>query len=391
VKHRLSSLLVPNSEKCVICGAPNIYLYYNDGKKRTQIRCKVCWTLFTISKRHRKRNKTKYWCPYCEKALYKWKEEQFCTIYKCGNDKCPAYLKQKDRLNPDEKNIQKTKTSQFKLRYQYREYHFNPNQLKIPLPQKPKVELQNIHKSSNILGLVLAFHISLGITARKTAYVMYAIFSIKISYQTVLNYAEAAAFYCHIFNLRNKGKPDDIICGDETYIKISGKHAYTFLFVSDSKIIAYNVDFSRDVLPATASMLSASHNADKEQHLTFITDGNPAYAASTIFINHNKLTHNPITLKQVIGLQNTDDISEEFRPFKQIMERLNRTYKAHIRNASGFNSYNGALAYTTLFVTHYNFLRPHMSLDYQTPIQIPELENIPTLQDKWIKILNIAM
>ena len=74
--------MVPESEKCVECDAPHIYLYYNDGKKRTQLRCKVCWALFTISKRHRHRNKTKYWCPYCEHALYKWKEERLCIIYK---------------------------------------------------------------------------------------------------------------------------------------------------------------------------------------------------------------------------------------------------------------------------------------------------------------------
>jgi len=383
--------MVPDSETCIVCGAPHTYLYYNDGKKRTQLRCKVCWTLFTISKRYRHRNKTKYWCPYCEYALYKWKEEKLCTIYKCGNDNCPAYLKRKKELNPDEKGIQKTKSSQFKLRYQYREYHFQPNQLKIPFPKKPAVELQNIHKSSNVLGLVLAFHISLGITARKTAYLLKAIFSIKISYQTVLNYAGSSAFYCHQFNLKNKGKPDDISCGDETYIKISGNRAYTFLFISNHIITAYNIDYSRNVLPATATMIEALRYTDKEQKITFITDGNPAYPAATLFINQKKFTDIPVTIKQVIGLENNDDTSEEFRPFKQVIERLNRTYKAHIRHASGFNSYNGAMAYTALFVTHYNFLRPHMTLNYKTPILIPELENIPTLQDKWIKILNMAM
>lgn len=220
---------------------------------------------------------------------------------------------------------------------------------------------------------------------------MKSIFRVRISYQSVLNYAESAAFYCHQFNLKNKGNPDNISCGDETYIKINGKRAYTFLFISNHKITAYNVDFSRDVLPATAAMIEALQNYDKEQNLTFITDGNPAYPAATLFINQNKLTDIPVTIKQVIGLQNNDDTSEEFRPFKQIIERLNRTYKMHIRHAAGFNSFNGAISYTTLFVTHYNFLRPHMTLNYRTPVQIPELEKIPTLQDKWIKILNMAM
>jgi len=69
---------------------------------------------------------------------------------------------------------------------------------------------------------------------------------------------------------------------------------------------------------------------------------------------------------------------------------LNRTYKYHVKPAAGFNSQNGAVALTTLFVTHYNFLRPHMSLFYKPPVQLPELEAITTLQGKWAKILSLA-
>ena len=51
------------------------------------------------------------------------------------------------------------------------------------------------------------------------------------------------------------------------------------------------------------------------------------------------------------------------------MERLNRTYKYHIRPAHGFNCDNGAVALTTLFVTHYNFLRPHFAHGGKTPYE----------------------
>ena len=33
------------------------------------------------------------------------------------------------------------------------------------------------------------------------------------------------------------------------------------------------------------------------------------------------------TITQVIGLTNDDEVSKEFRPYKQMIERLNRTYK----------------------------------------------------------------
>jgi transposase InsO family protein len=92
----------------------------------------------------------------------------------------------------------------------------------------------------------------------------------------------------------------------------------------------------------------------------------------------------------VIGLQNLDAESEEYRSFKQLVERLNRTYKYHVRPAAGFNSKNGAVSLTTLFVTHYNFLRPHMSLRYQPPVPLQELKALPTIQARWTKILSLA-
>ena len=75
---------------------------------------------------------------------------------------------------------------------------------------------------------------------------------------------------------------------------------------------------------------------------------------------------------------------------KEHIERLNRTYKFHTRAACGFNSVNGAIALTTLFVTYYNFLRPHISLNYSVPIPLEPLKGITTLQGKWAKIIKLA-
>jgi len=199
-----------------------------------------------------------------------------------------------------------------------------------------------------------------------------------------------AAPYCHRFNLANKEEVDDIQAGDETYIKVRGEHNYVFFFISSKKrkITAYHVDGTRDTLPAIIAMNEAIRTAKPEQEITLVSDGNPSYPAGIHFINQNyepNLTH-----KKVIGLQNLDSESEEFRPFKELIERLNRTYKFHIRCAYGFHSRNGAVALTTLFVTHYNFLRPHISLNYSVPIPLEELKDIDTLQGKWAKVIQLA-
>jgi hypothetical protein len=55
--------------------------------------------------------------------------------------------------------------------------------------------------------LILAFS-SFAIPARKTTTILKSVFNIKVSHQMALNYAAAAAFYCHGFNLKNKGPVD---------------------------------------------------------------------------------------------------------------------------------------------------------------------------------------
>jgi putative transposase len=303
-----------------------------------------------------------------------------------------VYLKALNNLNPKEKELRKTKSSQFKLRYQFREYQFDDKQLQHSKPDDSNVDLFCIHNSPYVLGLALTFHVSFAIAARKTARILKEVFRVSISYQTVLNYAQAAAVYCHAFNLHYKGDIDDVSAGDETYIKITGKHAYVFFFLSTQqhKITAYHVDSTRDVLPAIIAMKEAARTAKPEQKLSFVTDGNPAYPAGIHFLNAQRDPHNPIEHHKVVGLQNLDEESELYRHFKQINERFNRTYKYHIRAASGFKVTNGAVALTTLFATHYNFLRPHMALNYKVPIPLHQLDQMPTIQNKWCKIIELA-
>jgi putative transposase len=314
------------------------------------------------------------------------------TIHKCSNDHCPHRLQAIEKLNTVERTLLKKRSSQFKLNYQYREYHFKPEELVHSTPEKPTVALAKIHNSENVLGLILTFYVSFAVPARKTAAILRDVFSIKVSYQTVLNYASAAAFYCHSFNFRRKGQIDSIAAGDETYIKVLGKHHYVFFFISakNLKITAYHVADNRGTHPAIVAMNEAIRTALPDQQLTLVSDGNPSYPAGIHFLNEQSEQLPTINHRKVIGLQNLDDESEQWRPFKQLIERLNRTFKYHVRPAAGFNSVNGAVSLTTLFVTHYNFLRPHMSLNYATPVHLPELQAITTIQGKWTKILSLA-
>lgn len=280
----------------------------------------------------------------------------------------------------------------FAINYIYREYHLTAEDIEHSQPAKTKtaVNLFKIHNSEHVLGLILSFHISYAISARKTALILRQVFKLEVSHQTVLNYAKAAAFYCHRFNLAHKGSIDDISAGDETYIRVKGKNNYIFFFISSKSrvITAYHFSHNRDTLPAISAINEALRTAATDQPITLITDGNPSYADALHFLNKDR--KNKIKHIKVIGLENLDRDSTEYREFKQIIERLNRTYKHHVRPAAGFSSDNGAIVHATLFVTHYNFLRPHSALNFKIPVRIPQLDRIDTLQARWIKIIKMA-
>jgi len=383
---------IPAHIRCAHCNAPAQYLYYNNGLLKSQVLCKVCSEVSQADPKFRKSEKAKFFCPYCGNALFRWKRKRELTIHKCCNDNCSYRLNAVAKLNPLEKTLRDKANSHFKLCYQYREYHFTETELTHSSPAKPLVDISKIHNSQNVLGLILAFYISFAASARKTAFILRSVFNINVSYQTVLNYAESVAYCCHEFNLKHKGTVGSRQAGDEAYIKILGKDNFTFFFISPQrhKITAYHVADSRETLPAVIAMNEAIRTAEPNQKFTLITDGNPSYPAGIHFLNQLHSDPELIKHQKVIGLQNLDAESELFRPFKQLIERLNRTYKYHVRPACGFNSVNGAVALTTLFVTHYNFLRPHMALDFQVPVPVPEIETISTIQGKWAKIISMA-
>ena len=96
-----------------------------------------------------------------------------------------------------------------------------------------------------------------------------------------------------------------------------------------------------------------------------------------------------MTGPKVIGLENLDEISKEFRPYKQLVERLNRTYKFHTRPRAGMKSMEGATCLTTLFVAYYNYLRPHGGLKH-SPLSREPLQGIERYPKQWETLLAMA-
>ena len=141
VRRLKNSIKPPPGCFCEHCGAPSRYLYLNDGKKGNQVLCKICRKL-SATHRVRTESKAKYFCPYCGSAMYLWKQDSLRTVFKCPCDKCPLYLDNLRALTPEEHEMRASgNTSQFKLRYQYQEYHFKLQDLQCARPAFPTKDI----------------------------------------------------------------------------------------------------------------------------------------------------------------------------------------------------------------------------------------------------------
>ena len=397
VRRRAGVSVAPEKCHCQHCKAPARYLYLNNGKLGSQVLCKICKRT-TPTSQSRRESKSRYWCPHCGNALFLWKEDGICTAYKCPNKHCPVYERNLATLTAEERAMRTDgNTSQFKLHYLFREYHFASEELAVARPEHAPVDLNRIHNNLHTVGLCLTFSVSFGLSARMTAEALKRVFDIPISHQTVINYINASASYLSGFVDANCPAPKGTCAADETYIKIEGLTHYTWFLIEQNRsaICGYNLSNSRETEPALSLLNSAYGPPDSPKCATaeLVTDGLPSYDSAVVAYNTAARQHSDqdvLTKRTVIGLRNLDPESEAYRSFKQLVERLNRTYKFHTRPRAGFKQFDGVVALTTLFVAFYNFMRPHGRLKANPPVPLTCLHGERLYPKMWVELLRQA-
>lgn len=377
---------VPADAVCPYCGAPPQYVYDNNGG-RGEFWCKICDSKFSIRKPSKDDDP---YCPFCYSKLSTIKTRKTFDIYRCNNTRCPYRKRKLSAMTPEQKVLFKKSPYLFKLRFIYRKFHFDFTPLSKDNQQLPKVDLTNITASPHVLGLVLTYHINYGLPLRKTAALMFDVHNVRISHQTIANYCNAVAPRVKPFIDNFPHKLSDSICGDETYIKVRGRWYYVFFFFDAVKkiILSYRVQKYRDYKSAIFAINDVLLKFKQiPNNLNLITDGNPIYLLAQQWFAQYDINFD---VTQVIGLTNEDEISAEYRPLKQIIERFNRTFKGNYKPTTGYGSDPGAIASVTLFVAYFNFLRPHARLEGRVPVLIPELDSLPNMPAKWLKLISMS-
>ena len=380
VKHR-NDCDIPNDCVCPCCKAPHSYLYRNNGKAG-QLLCKVCSTTFSPGE-NRFQKETILKCPYCSHTLEHKKDRKHFIVHKCINPRCSYYL---HNLKKVDKSDLKSDKYKYKLHYIYREFTVDFFEIDVTTLPKNASSLKFTKNNAYIMSLCLSYKINLGLSLRKTAQALKDIHGIQISHQMVANYCKTASLCIKPFVDTYQYEKGSEYTADETYIKVRGIKGYIW-FIMDAAsraIIGYQISDNRGVGPCIMAMRMAfQHLKELPKNFKFIADGYSAYPLAVQQFFHKFGEKFKFTVTQVIGLTNDDAVSKEYRPYKQLIERLNRTYKASYRPTNGFDGYDGANYDLSLWVAYYNFLRPHKQKGFKTPVENEILKGAGNMPGKW--------
>ena len=388
VKRRTGKKRPPQHAHCQFCDAPAEFLSINDGEK--QVYCKVCKHYSNYEKQLKD---VTIHCPHCDSMLVKMKkdtEKNGYLYYKCRNKNCSHLISNKNRQKYQSKKNKQQNLK--KLHYIYRKAVMDITALHPDSPNKPKVDLANVRSSAHVIGMTLTYR-AFGNSTREIADLLQEIHEVNISHQTVKNYLDAAAYRLApmVFNY-----PYDLSAADETYIRTMAKWNYlTFAFDPKAQIIlAMNVSEKRNLIGLAKAINHAvskypldclTENA--QFNPLVVTDGNPVYQLiaqflrqANVFINH----------KVVIGLENNDDQSTDFRNLKRIIERLNKNFKKYINKSEHFGATNGVLSTAVVFTAHYNFIRKNNQLNGTIPATIDTINVQQNQPYRWVRLLEHA-
>ena len=374
---------IPEHFSCPRCKAPMPYLYRNNGSKG-QIFCKVCNTKFTPDdNRFGKPFLLK--CPHCSHCLTPKKDRKHFIVHKCTNPKCPYYLRNLKKVDKEDLNGTHGK-SKYKLHYIYREFTVDFFAMDLNTLPSNASSLKFKKNNAYIMSLCLTFRVNLGLSLRQTVRALKDLYNIDISHQQVANYCKTAAICVKPFVDSYNYETGSVFTADETYIKVRGIKGYIWFIMDAAKrsVIGYQISGNRGVGPCILAMRMAfRHLKELPKNFKFIADGYSAYPPAAMEFAKKFKDNFKFEITQVIGLTNDDEVSKQYRPYKQMIERLNRTYKASYRPTNGFDNYDGANYDLALWVAYYNFLRPHKHNHNKVLNNVEMLNSADNMPGKW--------
>lgn len=184
--------------------------------------------------------------------------------------------------------------------------------------------------------------------------------STKTVYMWIDKYTQEAIDCFHDY----RPKVGDTWIADETVLRIDGANVWLYDIIdSDTRfMLASRIATARTINDARSLMEQAAKVAGKNPKVV-ITDRNNSYLDGIELAYGSDTEHrlgNPFTLVK-------DDNTN-------LIERFHGTLKSRTKTMRGLKSLSTAQQFADGYLAYYNFLRPHESLENQTPASVAGID-----------------
>jgi putative transposase len=177
-------------------------------------------------------------------------------------------------------------------------------------------------------------------------------------YRWIFSYTNKALNY---FDTLQPQVSDNWLC-DETVLKIAGRNVWFWDVIDEDTrfLLASHLSDTRGIHDVMTVMHRSQKKAGKNPHF-ILTDALGVYPDGIERIFGAESKH--IQMKGITSEINTN-----------IIERFHSTIKERTKVMRGFKSLDTAELIMDGFLVHYNYFRPHMSLDNSTPAEVAKIK-----------------
>ena len=329
--------------KCPRCHSHELYKFGLDKQANQKYQCKKCKRQFAPDSVSVERKSPYPRCPKCGCATYLHHQYKHYNRYKCGSKKCNHVIVQYHNTNIDPASNELITGS---------------------------LSMKGMRFSLNTILTALTLYFLNNSSTRAIAQFLWVTQGIKVSHVTIASWTNKFAPFFK--NKADKFKEtldlnSDDWHADETVVFINGERYYLWLAIDSETrfILAFHLTKSRSEESAFTLINQAKEFGSP---LNFITDRLPSYNQAAKLLSNTK----HVAVKPM-----SNDITNN------LIESFNKTFKAWYKAKKGFNSFEKANNLISLFIFHYNFIRPHGSLNGCTPAEVAGLNTDDLNKNSW--------
>jgi transposase-like protein len=213
----------------------------------------------------------------------------------------------------------------------------------------------------NLVVAALNFYYD-GLSLRKAQRNLEQIFGEKVSQVTILNWLKKYSKLVKDFVTTLTPQLSGLWHEDETMLSCEGRGIWFWEMIDeDTKfLVASHVSGTRS-LEDTIAIFQKGFEQSKVRPRAVFVDGSHVYnrAFNKVFYTMRKDTRPELVQRVGIRARETNNI----------IERMHGTVKDRTRCMRGLKSYESTKALLEGFTIHYNYVRPHQSLNGKTPAQ----------------------